>query len=56
MPDQTERFANGDYTTIFDQALQLNIRYIELWEYEFVNNTFPQEFEDFNSYVNSNFQ
>lgn len=54
--DQTSRFENNDYTTIFEQAKLLGIRYMELWEYEFVNDTFPQEFENFNSYANINFE
>lgn len=54
--DQTERFKNDDYTTIFSQSLTIGIRYIELWEYEFVNNTFPIEFENFNNYTNMTFE
>jgi hypothetical protein len=53
--DQPSRFENNDYTTIFEQTQTIGVRYIELWEYEFVNNTFPQEFEDFNEYANTNF-
>lgn len=54
--DQPSRFENNDYTTIFDQAKTIGVRYMELWEYEFVNNTFPQEFERFNEYANTNFE
>ena len=54
--DQPSRFENNDYTTIFEQAQTIGIRYMELWEYEFVNNTFPQEFESFNEYANTNFE
>jgi hypothetical protein len=54
--DQPSRFENNDYTTIFEQAQTIGIRYMELWEYEFVNNTFPQEFESFNSYANINYE
>nr|WP_319997859.1 hypothetical protein [uncultured Draconibacterium sp.] len=54
--DQLSRFENNDYTTIFEQAQTIGIRYMELWEYEFVNNTFPQEFERFNDYANTNFE
>lgn len=54
--DQTDRFENNDYTTVFSQAEQIGIRYLELWEYEFINNTFPQEFEKFNNYANTNFE
>nr|WP_319573147.1 hypothetical protein [uncultured Draconibacterium sp.] len=54
--DQSSRFENNDYRTIFEQAQTIGIRYMELWEYEFVNNTFPQEFERFNDYANTNFE
>jgi len=54
--DQPSRFENNDYTTIFEQAQTIGIRYMELWEYEFVNNTFPQEFKSFNDYANTNFE
>ncbi len=54
--DQPSRFENNDYTTIFEQAQTIGIRYMELWEYEFVNNTFPQEFESFNDYANTHFE
>ncbi len=54
--DQPSRFENNDYTTIFEQAQTIGIRYMELWEYEFVNNTFPKEFERFNDYANTNFE
>ncbi len=54
--DQPSRFENNDYTTIFEQAQTIGIRYMELWEYEFVNNTFPKEFESFNDYANTNFE
>jgi len=49
--DQTDRFENDDYTTVFEQAKAIGIRYIEPWEYEFVNDTFPVEMKDFNDYV-----
>jgi hypothetical protein len=35
--DQTRRFQDGDYTTVFKQAKAIGIRYIEPWEYEFHN-------------------
>jgi len=54
--DQTERFENNDYTTVFSQAKKIGIRYIEVWEYELVNNTFPQEFNDFNEYATTSFE
>lgn len=54
--DQTERFKDDDYSTMFAQAKTMGVRYIELWEYEFVNNTFPQEFADFNAYANDTYE
>lgn len=54
--DQTERFENNDYTTVFSQAKEIGVRYIEVWEYELVNNTFPQEFNDFNEYATASFE
>ena len=54
--DQTERFENNHYPTVFSQAEQIGVRYLELWEYEFTNNTFPQEFENFNDYANTHFE
>lgn len=54
--DQTERFENNNYASIFNQAQTIGVRYMELWEYEFVNNTFPQEFENYNNYTNMIFE
>ncbi len=53
--DQIERFKDNDYTSIFSQAQTIGIRYIELWEYEFVNNTFSTAFENFNNYTQLSF-
>ncbi|RPD93043.1 hypothetical protein EGM88_13920 [Aureibaculum marinum] len=53
--DQIERFENNDYRTLFSQSETIGVRYLELWEYEFVNNTFPTTFESFNKYTDSNF-
>ncbi len=33
--DQSTRFENGDYTTVFTQAMQVGMRYIEPWEFDF---------------------
>ncbi len=51
--DQTDRFENDDYITVFEQAKTIGIRYVEPWEYEFVNDTFPIEMKDFNEYVDT---
>lgn len=50
--DQVSRFKDDDYNTMFSQAKSMGVRYIELWEYEFVNNTYPDAFNDFNTYSN----
>lgn len=54
--DQTERFQDDTYTTIFSQAETMGVRYIELWEYEFVHDTYPEAFESFNNYSAINFE
>jgi len=54
--DQVSRFENNDYTTIFKQAETMGIRYIELWEYEFVNDTFPVDFDGFNVFTKAHFK
>ena len=51
--DQPDRFENQDYTTVFTQAKTMGMRYIEPWEYEFINDTFPAEMNDFNNYVDT---
>ena len=53
--DQIERFKDDDYTTMFSQARTIGIRYIELWEYEFVNNTYPEEFNSYNTFTDTAF-
>lgn len=53
--DQTFRFEDDDYTTIFPQAMAIGFRYIEAWEFEFNNNTFNTEFADFNTWADANF-
>lgn len=50
------KFGNSDYRTVFEQAKELGVRYIEVWNYEFENNTFPAEFADFNQWADANFQ
>ena len=53
--DQTYRFENNAYSSVFEQAKQLNIRYIEVWEYELINNTFPEIFKTFNVFTDEHF-
>ena len=44
-PDQVNCFSNG-YAAVFEQARRLGVRYIEPWDYEFVNFTSDNLFED----------
>lgn len=53
--DQPERFKNGDFNSMFEQAKELNVRYLEVWEFELVNDSYPAYFEDFNRYANLTF-
>jgi hypothetical protein len=53
--DQSERFANNDYSSIFSQAKQLNIRYLEPWPYEFQHHTHDSLIQDFNTWADSRF-
>jgi hypothetical protein len=46
--DQTRRFRNGDYASVFEQAKTLGMRYIEPWNYEFENNTCNELMDEFN--------
>ncbi len=48
-------FPDG-YTAVFDQAKSLGVRYIEPWDYEFVNNLWDSTFQDFNTWTDSVFQ
>ena len=49
--DQTRRFANGDYSTVFKQAQELGIRYIEVWEYELKNDDLKEQIKAFNEWA-----
>ncbi|MFG0289385.1 MAG: hypothetical protein ACF8CQ_14490 [Rhodopirellula sp. JB044] len=53
--DQAQRFGNGDYATVFQQATQLGMRYIEPWNYEFENHTHDELFEGFNRSAQAKF-
>ena len=50
--DSTDQFPNG-YPAVFDQAIELGLRYIEPWEYEFKNNTYDSVIADFNTYADN---
>jgi len=51
--DETSRFQNNDYKTIFSQAKEIGLRYIEPWEWEYKNHTYDYLLKDFNSWVDS---
>ncbi|GAA5219942.1 hypothetical protein GCM10025777_05720 [Membranihabitans marinus] len=53
--NQEERFQNSDYGSVFIQAKQLGIRYIEPWPYEFQHRTHDSLMQDFNSWADSAF-
>lgn len=53
--DQPTRFENGDYGTVFSQAKQLGIRYLEPWPYEFQMNTHDSLIADFNQWCDAQF-
>ncbi|PHS18620.1 MAG: hypothetical protein COA86_07990 [Kangiella sp.] len=54
--DQVERFKDNNYLTVLEQAQELNMRYIEPWNFEFENHTFDSEFEEFNLWAKETFQ
>lgn len=49
------KFQNNDYTSIFKQAKELGIRYIEPWEVEFKGSTFDESFKSFNRWADQKF-
>ena len=53
--DQTYRFKDSLYSTVFTQAKDLGIRYIEPWPYEFQNHTHDSLLHDFNIWADANF-
>lgn len=48
-------FKNNDYSTVFSQAKDLCMRYIEPWNYEFEESTNNNLMTDFNKFANDNF-
>ncbi|QBG48555.1 hypothetical protein EGM51_14515 [Verrucomicrobia bacterium S94] len=48
--DQAHRFPVGEYSAVFEQAEQLGMRYIEVWNYEFERHTHDKLLEAFNQY------
>jgi hypothetical protein len=53
--DQPERFKDSLYSSVFTQAKDLNIRYIEPWPYEFQHHTHDSLIQDFNMWTDANF-
>lgn len=49
--DQVDRFPEG-YPAVFEQAKRIGMRYIEPWDYEFINFTQDEIFADFNGWAN----
>jgi len=53
--DQQHRFKDSLYETVFTQAKELGIRYIEPWPYEFQHHTHDSLMQDFNTWADANF-
>lgn len=59
--DQGDRFGNGDYRTVFAQARQIGLRYLEPWEYDFgsgantANGAWDAELKGFNDWAGLHF-
>jgi hypothetical protein len=55
----TESFQNNDYTTVFSQAMEIGLRYVEVWEYEVLtgsnsaNGAWDATFATFNAYADA---
>ena len=55
--DDSTRFASGDYATVFAQAKELGLRYLEPWEYDFgagagtANGKWDALLRDFNAWT-----
>jgi hypothetical protein len=53
--DQPERFGDSSYATVFSQAKEIGMRYIEPWNYEYQNHTIDSLLADFNHWSDSVF-
>ena len=53
--DQIERFRDELYSTVFDQAKVLGLRYVEPWPFEFQYHTHDELLADFNTWADLNF-
>ncbi|MBS1703442.1 MAG: hypothetical protein JST12_17395 [Armatimonadetes bacterium] len=51
----SSQFEDGDFKSVFRQARELGIRYIEPWEVEFKGSSFDDTFKDFNSWADKTF-
>lgn len=57
--NDTESFEKNDYTTVFSQAMEIGLRYIEVWEYEVMygtgtaNGAWDATFAEFNTYADA---
>ena len=54
--DQPDRFLDGDYATVFAQAKELGVRYIEPWERELTYHTHDLLLADFNQWSYDTFE
>ncbi|QDV58145.1 beta-galactosidase [Rosistilla oblonga] len=54
---QPYRFGDksGDFTTVYRQAIDLEVRYLEAWNFEFDFNTQNQNIENFNKYAHEKY-
>ena len=53
--DQPQRFRDSLYSTVFTQAKELGIRYMEPWPFEFQYHTSDSLIEDFNEWADEHF-
>jgi hypothetical protein len=53
--DELSRFKDDLYASVFEQAKELGIRYIEPWPYEMQNHTYDDLLKDFNAWADAKF-
>ncbi|WP_218934229.1 beta-galactosidase [Rosistilla ulvae] len=55
---QPHRFGDrsGDFTAVYRQAMELDVRYLEAWNFEFDYNTQNQNIENFNKYAHQKYE
>ena len=54
--NEADRFPDGDYTRVFQQAQDLCMRYIEPWNQEFEQRTHDDDLAAFNAWSDASFQ